>query len=181
MTAFKRSETVTQSTSLVTTDTAQTITGVKTFSNGMKGRTDGNTPLAEYIGEVITQGVSFSQASPSLNTLYTASTLTIPTSGVWLVNLSGTLYRNSASTGTCAEAILASGTGSISMLSTSSSSSIGVTTSGEVASGINCYAIVRTSGSCTILAQIRSTNLFSSNTATSIQILAGSFTATRIA
>ena len=52
MTAFKRSETVTASTSLVTTDTAQDITGVKTFPNGMKGRTDGGTPSTGYIGEV---------------------------------------------------------------------------------------------------------------------------------
>ena len=36
MTAIKRSETITASTSLVTTDTAQTVPGVKTFSNGIK-------------------------------------------------------------------------------------------------------------------------------------------------
>ena len=82
MTAFKRSETVTASTSLVTTDTAQDITGVKTFSNGMKGRTDGGIPSTGYIGEVKEATITATTASTT-NTAVTLNQGLVLGVGTW--------------------------------------------------------------------------------------------------
>jgi hypothetical protein len=87
---------------LVTTDTAQDITGVKTFPNGMKGRTDGGTPTTGYIGEK--QSFTASFLNTNVGTWQLAPTLGTPTKGTYLFVLEVVGTPGASTTGIAAVA-----------------------------------------------------------------------------
>lgn len=138
---------------------------------------------AGVAGEVTAEvNISTSQVPAANGTLYTFATLTIPSAGIWQVYVSGELVLQSTITNCAVIGKIVAGTGSPTIVAGTDGCVLG---SGPITAALyapyNKSAIVRCTGSCTVLFQTGSVASLSGNVASLVGFYNGTMYAVRIA